>query len=139
MSIHQGVQTFRLIARGKLPSPGQGPSTEVRAKSWFRLLLIGEAENGQRLVTEVSGGDPGYTETSKMVSEAALLLVEKDELPQLGRNEGYGGVLTPAFAFGQPLMNGLKARGIRFHLHTASSSGDIAAIVKNALENPPLC
>jgi len=43
----------RLIARGKLPAPGQGPSAEVRARSWFRLFLLGEAESGRRLVTSV--------------------------------------------------------------------------------------
>ena len=37
----------RLIARGKLPAPGQGPSAEVRARSWFRLFLLGEAESGR--------------------------------------------------------------------------------------------
>ena len=37
----------RLIARGKLPAPGQGPSAEVRARSWFRLFLLGATESGR--------------------------------------------------------------------------------------------
>jgi len=37
----------RLIARGKLPAPGQGPSAEVRARSWFRLFLLGASESGR--------------------------------------------------------------------------------------------
>ena len=36
------------------------------------------------MITEVSGGDPGYGETSKMLAEAALCLAH-DELPQTRR------------------------------------------------------
>ena len=63
----------RLIDRGRLPAPGQGPSADVRAKSWFRLLLLAsadeewesEAAGARRVLTSVRGRDPGYDETSK--------------------------------------------------------------------------
>lgn len=85
---------------------GEGPSEEKRAKSWFKVRFIGEG-GGHRVVTEVSGGDPGYGETSKMLAESALCLA-CDELPKLS------GQLTTAVAMGEPLMKRLQAAGIDF-------------------------
>ncbi len=90
----------------KFKSSGDGPSPEQRAKSWFKVRMVGEG-GGQRVVTEVSGGDPGYTETSKMLAEAALSLA-RDELPDRS------GQLTPAVAMGQPLIERLQRAGIEF-------------------------
>ena len=64
----------RLIERGKLPAPGEGPSAAVRASSWFRNFAVAEADGGDgdgstvAVLTSVRGGDPGYEETSKMVA-----------------------------------------------------------------------
>jgi short subunit dehydrogenase-like uncharacterized protein len=58
-------------------------------------------------VTEVSGGDPGYGETSKMLAESALSLAQ-DSLPERA------GQLTPAVAMGQSLVDRLQAAGIGF-------------------------
>ena len=41
---------------------GDGPTAEQRAKSRFKLTFIGESES-KKVITTVSGGDPGYTET----------------------------------------------------------------------------
>jgi short subunit dehydrogenase-like uncharacterized protein len=90
----------------KLKNPGDGPSPEQRAKSWFRVRLIGQG-GGKRVVTEVSGGDPGYGETSKMLAESALCLAH-DELPRRA------GQLTPAVAMGDSLIKRLQAAGINF-------------------------
>jgi short subunit dehydrogenase-like uncharacterized protein len=93
--------------------PGDGPSPQRRARSSFTLRFIGEG-GGQRVVTEVSGGDPGYQETAKMLSEAALSLAH-DELPKLA------GQLTPAVAMGPSLRERLQRAGIAFTvLHGAS-------------------
>ena len=54
-------------------SAGDGPSAERRAGSWFRVRFVGEG-GGQRVVTEVRGGDPGYDETAVMLGESALCL-----------------------------------------------------------------
>ena len=62
---------------------------------------------GQQITTEVSGGDPGYGETSKMLAESALCLA-RDELEQRS------GQLTPAVAMGQALIDRLHAAGIDF-------------------------
>lgn len=90
----------------KLKSPGEGPSAAQRAKAWFKVRFVG-AGGGVRVETEVSGGDPGYGETSRMLAESALCLA-CDELP------ASGGVLTPAQAMGEPLFKRLQAIGIRF-------------------------
>jgi short subunit dehydrogenase-like uncharacterized protein len=92
----------------KLKDPGDGPTSEQRNKAWFRVRFVGEGGGG-RVKTEVSGGDPGYGETSKMLSEAALCLA-KDELPDRA------GQLTPAVAMGQPLIDRLQRAGIGFRV-----------------------
>jgi short subunit dehydrogenase-like uncharacterized protein len=92
----------------KLKDPGEGPSEEQRAKSWFRVRMVGRS-NGKRVVTEVSGGDPGYGETSKMLGESALCLAH-DKLPDSA------GQVTPAVAMGQPLIDRLQAAGIEFRV-----------------------
>jgi short subunit dehydrogenase-like uncharacterized protein len=90
----------------KLKDPGDGPSPEQREKGWFRVRLVGQG-GGKRVVTEVSGGDPGYGETSKMLAESALCLAH-DELPERA------GQLTPAVAMGDALRARLQAAGIAF-------------------------
>lgn len=86
--------------------PGEGPSPERRARSRFSVRFVGEG-GGQRVLTEVCGGDPGYEETAKMLCEAALCLAH-DELPQLA------GQLTPAVAMGAALRERLQRAGIAF-------------------------
>jgi short subunit dehydrogenase-like uncharacterized protein len=88
--------------------PGDGPSAERRAKSWFTVRFAGEG-GGQRVVTEVAGGDPGYTETAKMLAESALCLAF-DNLPAVS------GQLTPAVAMGDALISRLRARDIVFQV-----------------------
>ncbi len=90
----------------KLKPAGEGPSPEQRERAWFRVRFLGEG-GGSRVVTEVSGGDPGYGETAKMLSESALCLAH-DELPERS------GQLTTAVAMGQPLIDRLQAAGIEF-------------------------
>ena len=90
----------------KLKDPGDGPGPEQRAKGWFSVKFRGEG-GGRRVVCEVSGGDPGYGETSKMLAESALCLAH-DSLPDRA------GQLTPAVAMGQALIDRLVAAGIGF-------------------------
>ena len=88
--------------------PGEGPSAEKRAKSWFRVVFLGEG-GGRRVVTEVSGGDPGYGETAKMLAESALCLAF-DDLPATA------GQVTTAVAMGEALTGRLIAAGIGFRV-----------------------
>ena len=87
---------------------GQGPSAERRAKSWFRVRFHGEG-GGRKVVTEVKGGDPGYTETAKMLAESALCLAY-DQLPDRA------GQLTTAAAMGDALLARLQRAGISFEV-----------------------
>ncbi|TDC10475.1 saccharopine dehydrogenase [Nonomuraea longispora] len=114
LALVAGAGTFAALAR--LPGirerlldrvrPGEGPSPEQRAKSWFKVTLLGEG-GGERVVTEVAGGDPGYDETAKMLAESALCLAF-DDVP------GLAGQLTTASAMGRPLIDRLRAAGISF-------------------------
>ncbi|TWD84083.1 short subunit dehydrogenase-like uncharacterized protein [Kribbella amoyensis] len=87
---------------------GDGPSEEQRAKSWFKARFIGSG-GGQRVVTEVAGGDPGYDETAKMLGESALSLA-LDDLPKIA------GQVTPAAAMGPALRNRLVEAGMTFRV-----------------------
>lgn len=90
------------------PSPGEGPSEEVRAKSWFKITFVGVG-GGKRVVTEVSGGDLGYSETSKMLAESGLCLAF-DELPETS------GQVTTATVMGDALLARLQVAGIGFRV-----------------------
>jgi short subunit dehydrogenase-like uncharacterized protein len=90
----------------KYMDQGDGPSAAKRARSWFNVRFKGEG-GGRRVIVEVSGGDPGYSETSKMLAEAALCLAH-DTLPETA------GQVTPAVALGHALRDRLIDAGIRF-------------------------
>lgn len=91
-------------------SSGEGPSAEERARSWFQVTFQGKSAS-RRVVTRVSGGDPGYSETAKMVAESALCMAfDRERLP------ARAGVLTPAVAMGERLIERLQAAGLRFEL-----------------------
>lgn len=86
--------------------PGQGPSESRRAASWFTVDFVGEA-GGSTVHTRVSGGDPGYTETAKMLAESALCLAFDDNPPTAGQ-------VTTAQAMGDHLLDRLQKAGLRF-------------------------
>ncbi|MEU0988795.1 saccharopine dehydrogenase NADP-binding domain-containing protein [Streptomyces sp. NPDC005953] len=88
--------------------PGDGPTEERRARSWFSVRFVGEG-GGRKVYTEVSGGDPGYDETAKIFAESALSLAF-DPLPN------HSGQLTPAVAMGDALLERLQTAGIRFRV-----------------------
>jgi short subunit dehydrogenase-like uncharacterized protein len=92
----------------KLKAAGEGPSEQERSRSWFKVTFVGEG-GGQRVVTEVAGGDPGYTETAKMLAESGLCLAF-DELPQRA------GQLTTAAAMGDMLLTRVQRAGIAFRV-----------------------
>ncbi|HWC49679.1 MAG TPA: saccharopine dehydrogenase NADP-binding domain-containing protein [Solirubrobacterales bacterium] len=115
-AIAGGVGTAGLLAQLpptrnlllKLKAPGEGPSEAERERSWFKVIFVGEGGD-KRVVTEVSGGDPGYSETSKMLAESGLCLAF-DDLPQRS------GQLTTAVAMGDALLDRLQKAGIRFQV-----------------------
>jgi short subunit dehydrogenase-like uncharacterized protein len=92
----------------KAKSPGEGPSVSTRAGSWFKIRFVGEG-GGKRVVTEVSGGDPGYSETSKMLAESGLCLAFDD-------NPVRSGQLTTVASMGDMLLTRLQNAGIAFQV-----------------------
>ncbi|HET7690125.1 MAG TPA: saccharopine dehydrogenase NADP-binding domain-containing protein [Nocardioidaceae bacterium] len=111
-----GVGITGLVAAAQIPPlrnqllkrvpAGEGPSEAKRAKSWFTVSFL--AETPDRTVrTEVSGGDPGYTETAKMLAESALCLAFDD-------NPATAGQVTTAQAMGEALIDRLVKAGISF-------------------------
>ncbi|MGW2277983.1 saccharopine dehydrogenase family protein [Streptomyces sp. NPDC001770] len=87
---------------------GEGPDEERRSRSRFTVRFVGEG-GGRRVFTEVSGGDPGYDETARMLGEAALCLA-LDDLPETA------GQVTTAVAMGDALLERLRASGLGFRV-----------------------
>lgn len=94
----------RLLLRAR-PS-GSGPASEQIEKGWFRVRFVGEG-GGERVVTEVAGGDPGYGATSTMLAASALCLL-LDDVPETS------GQVTTAVALGDALRRRLEPAGITF-------------------------
>ncbi|MCQ0025377.1 saccharopine dehydrogenase NADP-binding domain-containing protein [Streptomyces somaliensis DSM 40738] len=92
--------------------PGAGPDAERRRRSWFRVRFVGEG-GGRRVCAEVSGGDPGYDETAKMLAESALCLAFDGGLPPAA------GQVTTAVAMGDALLERLRRAGVRFRVADA--------------------
>jgi saccharopine dehydrogenase (NAD+, L-glutamate forming) len=105
--------TRRWLER-RMPS-GSGPSPERRAHSWFTVRFVGEG-GGERIITEVSGGDPGYAESAKMLAESALCLVAGGLPPAAGQ-------LTTAAAMGDALTERLIKAGITFTVLDGAPTG----------------
>lgn len=107
--------TRALLTRFILPAPGQGPSAEAIERGYFKIILIGKLpvtadQPAAQIHGEVVGpSDPGYGETAKMLAEAALCLAFDRAIT---RTEG--GVLTPAAALGNALLQRLRAAGMTF-------------------------
>jgi short subunit dehydrogenase-like uncharacterized protein len=104
----QTEPTRKLLLRWR--GSGEGPSEDARARSKFVVTFIGRAA-GRQVRVEVSGRDPGYGLTAMMLVESALVLVQdRDRLPHRG------GVLTPASALHEPLLERVQRGGLQFRV-----------------------
>jgi saccharopine dehydrogenase (NAD+, L-glutamate forming) len=101
------VPPLRRLALDRVKQ-GDGPDERRRTKSWFSVDFVAEGD-GRTLHTRVSGGDPGYDETAKMLAEAALCLIFDD-------NPTTAGQVTTAQAMGDALLARLQAAGLRFEV-----------------------
>ncbi len=107
-----GGRFFRLLPRRLVervaPKPGTGPSEEVRERGYYRVETYTTTSTGARYVATMSqSGDPGYKATSVMLGECGLALaLDRDKLPELH------GVLTPAAAMGDALLERFPAAGV---------------------------
>lgn len=90
-----------------LPAPGDGPSQEQREQGSFEVEVRSTTEGGAAYLATVGAhGDPGYAATSVMVGQAALALAVDPQRCHQG-----GGVLTPAVAMGEVLVDRLRQQG----------------------------
>jgi len=101
------VAPLRNLLLSRVPQ-GEGPDEKRRERSWFTVDFVGEA-GGATVHTKVSGGDPGYDETAKMLAESALCLAFDDNPPTAGQ-------VTTAEAMGEHLLTRLRNAGIRFEV-----------------------
>jgi len=98
----------RKLCRRFFPSSGQGPSLEKMNRGSFKMGFVAYPDDDTEplKVLVSTKKDPGYMETSKMISEAAFCIAEsRDQLAE-------GGVITTAAAFGIHLINRLNEKGI---------------------------
>ncbi|KAJ6497433.1 Saccharopine dehydrogenase-domain-containing protein [Mycena sanguinolenta] len=110
------ISPLRWLLKKVLPQSGEGPSESVRNNGFMKVTNITTAIPSpgaaplQVKSVMVGKGDPGYKLTSVLISEAALslALTSRDALPPIGRR---GGVLTPATALGDVLVDRLAASG----------------------------
>jgi saccharopine dehydrogenase (NAD+, L-glutamate forming) len=83
-----------------LKKNGEGPNESIRSTNKFLHSFIGKS-GSKTVKVSVTGGDPGYGATSKMLGEAAICVLN-DPIP-----EKYG-VITPVIAMGDFLLERLQ-------------------------------
>lgn len=105
LTLASQVPPLRKALLKRVPQ-GEGPSEGRREKSWFTVDFMAESA-GTTVHTRVSGGDPGYTETAKMLAESAMCLA-------LDENPVRSGQVTTATAMGDALLARLQRAGIVF-------------------------
>jgi short subunit dehydrogenase-like uncharacterized protein len=107
LAVGLAIPPSRMVLDRALPSPGEGPSESQRRNGFFRIELHTRTSSGARYLCRVAQqGDPGYLATSVMFGESSLCLAHDGEsLP------ARAGVLTPATAMGDALIERLRAAG----------------------------
>ena len=100
------VAPVRRAAASRMPSPGEGPSKQVREAGYWDVRLLAEHPSapGEKLHARLTGDrDPGYGSTAKMLAESAMCLARNSLTSS-------GGIHTPASAMGEALLDRLKQR-----------------------------
>lgn len=98
------VPALSKLLDGKLPKSGEGPSERARQRGHY-TLQVRSTSNAAPMVTFHDDADPGYGSTAKMLAAAATCLAF-DSL------DSQPGVITPAVAMGQALVDRLLAAGL---------------------------
>lgn len=98
----------RTVLERLSPAPGTGPDEATREGGHFTMRTFATTSSGARYRARFSAqGDPGYKATAVMLGESGLALaLDGDRLPQRS------GVLTPATAVGEVLVERLRAAGM---------------------------
>lgn len=105
------------IADAVLPKPGEGPSQQEREGGFFEVQARAATSEGDYQATVGAQGDPGYAATSVMIGQAALALAVEPERCHQG-----GGVLTPAVAVGDVLVERLREQGFELSVERVPGS-----------------
>ena len=102
----------RTSMKAALPKPGEGPPEWFRNAGFWEMRFCAEGEDGKARVWTAmrGGGDPGYSDTARILAEAGVLLASGGGSGPVRR----GGVLTPAAAFGDAILRGLEPHGITY-------------------------
>lgn len=95
----EAIAKMNPMSDSKGPKPGEGPSKDERDNGFYEIVFIAEGPDGKTRKAVVTGDrDPGYGSTSKMISEAAMLLA---------KTKADGGFWTPGAIMGRPLIERL--------------------------------
>ncbi|CAH0486237.1 unnamed protein product [Peronospora farinosa] len=99
----------RALLKRMVRAPGQGPSEKSMLQGYFVAVATGYSEDGRLAVKAkvVGSGDPGYSLTSRLLSECAFCLA-KDEIGE--STDRKGGFYTPASAFGHKLVDRIQTK-----------------------------
>ncbi len=102
------VPPVRRLLDRVLPKAGTGPDEASRRDGYFSARLHALTTSGRVVEAKVSAtGDPAYAATARMLGESALAFVlDRDRLPDRA------GVLTPATALGEVLVERLRVAGM---------------------------
>jgi short subunit dehydrogenase-like uncharacterized protein len=104
-----GFAPARSVLGRFLPAPGEGPSEDSRRSGGFRMEIRTRTSSGARYRCVVAAhGDPGYQATAVLGESALCLALDRDRLPDRA------GVLTPATALGDTLVDRLRAASFTF-------------------------
>jgi short subunit dehydrogenase-like uncharacterized protein len=107
LAVGLAIAPTRAMLDRVLPSPGEGPSESRRLGGFFRIEIHTRTSSGARYLCRVAAqGDPGYQATSVMLGESSLCLAFDEE-----KLQQRAGVLTPATAMGNALIERLRAAG----------------------------
>nr|KAJ3402036.1 hypothetical protein HK105_004365 [Polyrhizophydium stewartii] len=124
MAVSMWLPPSRWLVQSAIP-PGSGPSDEAIKSGHFNIEIIGAShpdDNGvQHKARAIVKGvqDPGYGESSKMISESAICLaLDRAKFATPGATGSLktliGGVATTASSMGMLLVNRLRAAGMTF-------------------------
>ncbi|WP_229076079.1 trans-acting enoyl reductase family protein [Actinoplanes sp. DH11] len=107
--VGMAVPPVRFVLDRVLPKPGSGPSERTQQSGHFTMDVFTTTTTGARYTARFRAkGDPGYAATAVMLGESALALaLDRDALPKVE-----GGVLTPATAIGDALVDRLRTAGV---------------------------
>lgn len=104
----QSIGATRSISKKVLPGPGYGPDEATRMSGYFDVAIHATTSTGASYMARVGAdADPGYGATAWMLGQAAICLAKDGpKLPDAS------GVITPATAMGDVLVDRLRAAGM---------------------------